>query len=433
MNRSLEQGLSELYISNIDIIGEGLPGRVNAARRGFLESFTLSSLPSKRDERYRHCDLRELFAGEWEHYFTPSKEAVWTADRLAVEGYGIDLYNGFCDEDAPLVTLGDGIVYGSLRAAMREREDLVLKYYNTVADNDGEGVVALNSLFMQDGAFVYVPEGVSAPLPFVLSFEYGTRDAAQMCFARALVVVERGAHADVVVSHRSADGSRVLVDCVRETVVAGEGNVNMSEIVRMNDRSALVSGHYLHQEGDSRADMLSVWLRGGVTRVNARHDLAGRGCESNLYGLYFGTGDERTDINMVVNHLMPDCSSYESVKGVVSGAAEGAFTGRVYVAPDAQRTAAFQQNRNLQMSDTSKVYTEPQLEIYADDVKCSHGATVGQMDPEAIYYMRQRGIGEQEARRLQMFGFVNDIVSHCPHDGACDFVRELAEARINEL
>ncbi len=433
MNRSLEQGLSELYLSNLDMIGEGLPGRLNAARSSFLESFNLSPLPSARDERYRHCDLQKLFAGEWEHYFTPSPEPGQARNRLPIEGYWIELYNGFCPTDDALVVLDNGIIYGSLRVAMREREDLVLKYYNTVADNDGESVVALNSLFMQDGAFVYVPEGVSASLPFVLSFEYGTNDAAQMCFARSLVVVERGAHADVVVSHQSTDNSRVLVDCVRESIVADGGNVNLSEIVRMNGSSTLITGHYLHQKESSRADMLSVWLRGGTTRVNARHDLAGRGCESNFYGLYFGTGNERTDICMTVNHLQPDCTSYESVKGIVSGEAVGAFTGRVYVAPDAQRTSAFQQNRNLQMSDTAKVYTEPQLEIYADDVKCSHGATVGQMDPEAIYYMRQRGIGEEEARRLQMFGFVNDIVSHCPHDGACDFVRELAEARINEL
>ncbi len=433
MNRSLEQELSELYISNVDMIGEGLPERVNAARRGFLESFNLSSLPSAREERYRHCDLRKLFDVEWEHYFTQARERVAVTDSLPVEGYHVDLYNGFCTENEPLTILPDGVVYGSLRAAMREREELVLYYYNTAAENDAETVAALNSLFMQDGAFVYVPDGVAAERPFVLSFEYGTQDAAQMCFARALIVVGRGAQADVVVSHHTSDGSRMLVDCVRETMLEDGAGLHLSEITRMNDQSILITGNYLKQGADSRAEMLDVWLHGGVTRVNTRHDLAGRGCESNLYGLYFGTGHERVDIDLRVNHLVPDCKSFESVKGVVSGFAEGAFNGRVYVAPDAQRTVAFQQNRNLQMSDTSKVYTEPQLEIYADDVKCSHGATVGQMDAEAIYYMRQRGIDEQEARRLQMFGFVNDIISHCPHDGACDFVRELAEARINDL
>lgn len=431
MDRSLEQRLSDAYIANLDIIGEGFPTWLNAARRGFLEGFNLLGLPSVKDERYRHTDLRKLFAGEHEQYFMHPAQGAEIADKLPVAGYEVDVMNGFCD--AYLTRLDNGVVYGSLKAAASDMGDIVAEYYNSVADNDKEAITALNSLFMQDGAFVYVPRGVRTEKPFLLTFGYESDDPAQLCFARALVIMEEGAQADVVISHQQSGSTGFLVDFVRETIVGQGARLNLSEITRMEDSSAIIGGNYLRQHRDSRTDMMNVWLHGGVTRVNAVTDLAENGCESNLYGLWFGTGTERTDVNLRVNHLVADCNSFELVKGVVSGEAVGAFTGLVYVARDAQRTVALQQSRNLQMSETSRIYTEPQLEIYADDVKCSHGATVGQIDTDAIFYMRQRGISEEDARRLQMFGFVNDIISRCPHPGACDFVAGLAEERIGEL
>jgi Fe-S cluster assembly protein SufD len=225
----------------------------------------------------------------------------------------------------------------------------------------------------------------------------------------------------------------MLVDFVRETVVEHGAKLNLSEITRMSARSAIVCGNYVRQNRDSRADMINVWLRGGVTRINSVVDLAESGCESNLYGLWFATGAERVDVNVRVNHLVPDCSSFELIKGIASDEAVGVFTGLVHVARGAQRTVALQQSRNLLMSENARIHTEPQLEIYADDVKCSHGATVGQMDGEAIFYMRQRGIGEEDARRLQMFGFVNDIISRCSHTDTCNFMTGLAEKRIEEV
>ena len=431
MGRSTEQRLSDAYIANLDIIGEGFPAWLNAARRGFLEGFNLTGLPQARDERYRHTDLRRLFRGEREQYFMPPKHTAGVGERLPVDGYTVDVANGFCN--AYLTRLDNGVVYGSLKAAASDMEDIVAEHYNSVADNDKEASTALNSLFMQDGAFVYVPRGMKAEKPFLLTFAYRSDDPAQLCFARALIIVEEGAEADVVISHQQSGDAELLVDFVREAAVGQDARLNISEITRMSDGSALVCGNYLKQNKDSRADVMNVWLRGGSTRVNAATDLVESGCESNLYGLWFATGLERTDINVRVNHLVADCNSFQLVKGVASGEAVGAFTGLVYVAHDAQRTVALQQSRNLLMSDSARIHTEPQLEIYADDVKCSHGATVGQMDGEAIFYMRQRGISEDDARRLQMFGFVNDIISRCHLAGACDFMAGLAEERIGEV
>ncbi len=505
MKRSAEKQFSELYLSNLDIIGEGLPASVNAARGGYLEALMLAGLPgtgqglapglapeltpeltqglaqeqgrdqaqaqaqtqvqtqtqaqAQAHERYRHFDARGMLSGEREYFFTPQKFAnqkfadqKFTGQKVAnaspgdfePEGYVVRLRNGFSGGD--LRVLDNGIIYGSLREAMSRFPDITLKHYNTVADNDGELLAALSSVFMQDGAFVYIPDGVEAEEPFFISFDYASDEPAQMCFARALIVAGDNARARVFVSHcavvhvlgadhvaNTVDDTAFTVDCVCETVAGPGAQVEMTQMSAMNDRSTLIVNKYFRQQSDSKVDMQSVWLGGGATRVNSDVRLEGRGAQSNYYALYFGSGAQRTDLDMAVRHLVPDCESFQLVKGVVSGDAVGAFTGLVYVAPDAQRTVAMQQNRNLQLSASSKVYAEPRLEIYADDVKCSHGATIGQMDDAAVYYMRQRGLSEADARKLQMSGFVNDVISRCSVEQVRRYIDALAQRRIDEM
>lgn len=432
MPRPLEEILSDLYLSNIDIIGEGIPAWVNALRSRALENFNLLSLPSAKDENYRHTDIRRLLDGEWETYFIPSGMNREINRAVPQSGYSIDVVNGFCTSNE-LTILDNGIVYGSLRTAMIQMGDIISRYYDKIADVESTATSALNTVFAQDGAFLYLPDGVEADKSFSLTFAYHSEDQAQMCFSRALVIAGKGAKANVVISSVSDGEGRFLIEHVRETYAGDGAEMKITEINSCGANAVTVAGNYLRQESDSRVDMVSLWLNGAATRVNAVTDLVSPDCESNLCGLYFANGSERVDVNMTVNHMVPECRSSELIKGVVSGEAVGAFTGRVYVAPDAQHTEAFQQSRNLQLSDTAKIYTEPQLEIYADDVKCSHGATVGQMDEEAVYYMRQRGIAEADAKRLQMFGFVNDVISKCPGEELCESLAVLAQSRIDEI
>ena len=427
MGRTIEQQLSELYLADPEVVGRGLPEAVNAARRGFLETLTLAGLPTTRDERYRHTDLRSMFTGDWEVRF--EAEDGECEPLFAMDAHRITVVGGFCT--GGLTELPSGMIYGSLREAFSRWPELVAKHYNSVADNENDAVTALASLFMQDGAFVYVPEGVKAEKPLLIEFRYDAGSGSLLSFPRALIVAERGASADIVTLHHSS--GRVLSDYVREVVVGEGARLGIGEISIFGEGGSLIAGHYLAQQGSSETEMMNLWLRADAVRVNAVTDLRGRDADSNLKSLYFGTGGQRTDINITVNHLVPDCRSSELVKGIVSGEAVGAFTGKVYVAKDAQRTAAMQQSRNLQMSAAARIYTEPQLEIYADDVKCSHGATVGQMDDDMIMYMRQRGISEEDAKRLRLSGFVNDVLSECRHPEICAFIELNAEKRINEL
>lgn len=344
----------------------------------------------------------------------------------------MEIVNGFYGGGSTHYQLPDGVIYGSLRSALNHSERAVAAY-NSIADNEREAIVALNSVFMQDGAYVYVPRGVRAEKPFVIDLQYLSQEQAQICFPRILIIVEEGAEAEVVISHKSSDEGVVMANVVREIVVGRGSRLEISEFSDFNDQSTLITSNYLSQGGDSRTKSLNVWLRGEATRVNSRIDLNESGCDASHNALYLGEGRQKYDINLNLNHLAPDCTSNQLIKGVVTGNAVGAFTGRVLVAQDAQRTAAFQQSRNLQLSDTAKIYTEPQLEIYADDVKCSHGATVGQMNEDAVYYMRQRGISEADARRLQLFGYVNDVLSDCGNEEVCGYIGMLAQRRITNL
>lgn len=429
MPKSIEHKLSEAYAANFDIIAEGLPARMNSARGGFMEDFMLAGLPDARDERFLQNDMRELFGRE-------EREMYFTAPRFAehfvpFEGMGeaVVSENGFTG--GMFSHREDGVVSGSLRAVFAASEG-ILSYYNSVADNGADALTALNSAYTQDGVVVYVPEGVDAGT-ILIDNRFSSDDDAQLCFGRTLVILEEGAQADVAVIYRSSGSTRFLVDHVREIVVGTGARLGLSEMNLLGDGSNLLLNSYVKQHGKSHTESVFTSLGQGDARFALHTDLAGAHAEADLWGLYLASDSQTADVELRMNHLAPDCRSSQLVKGIAAGEATGVFTGMVYVAQDAQRTDAGQQNRNLQLDDTAHIYTRPQLEIYADDVKCGHGATVGRLNEEEIYYMRQRGIAERTARRMQMEGFINDIIDRSRPESLRQYAAAVAAERINKL
>lgn len=424
--------MSEMYVEHFERIMQGWPQQVNNQRRELIEVLNLHSLPGKEDEQYRHFDLRELFSEVVSLAGMPEGEAGQSLLPTLQTALGVTLINGICT-CAELSRYDDGIITGSLRTAASQMPDLVMRYYNTSVDTSNDVASVLCGAFCQDGAFVYIPGETRSDETIHIDLRYSATAPGQICFPRILVIVEDGASANIAVTHNDTGKSGIVSCFLREVFLGAGSSIDITEATSMEQGSMLVSGNYSVQQERSVATGTALWLSGGATRINSVAYLNGRDSETTLYGLYFANGKQLCDINMKVRHEVADCRSYEVIKGVVSGEGTGSFTGMVYVAPDAQKTSALQQSRNLQLSDAARIYTEPQLEIYADDVKCSHGATVGQLDDQAVYYMRQRGISEQDARRLQLGGFVNDVVSHCRQREVCQRLSILADERIADI
>ncbi len=412
MEPSIEKKLTELFLSNAELLDEGQSPLLTRPRRAALEALNLLGIPPKgpgNGDRYHYTDLRGVFGEEWEHYFTPSHPGV-APDDLPGQMHRMKFLNGFCCDARHLTRLADGVVFGSLAAAAREYPGLVGKYYNTLPHGRGSAVAELTAAFVQDGAFVYVPRGIRVELPFAVECGlYGDGEAVAS-FGRNLFIFEEGSQAQLVIDYRTLSGERNLACRTREIFVGSGARVEMVESCRLNARSSLVSASYARQQGDSVLHGVSVGLSAGLMRNEQTVLLEGRGAENHTNGLTIAGEQEHLDFATDIEHIASDCTSYQLFKGLAADGGTSVFSGRIYVAQDAQRTQAFQQNNNLLLSDGAHVYAKPQLEIYADNVKCSHGATVGQLDPEAIYYMRQRGIGLEDARRLQMYGFVLDVL-----------------------
>lgn len=412
MEPSIEKKLTELFLSNAELLDEGQSPLLTRPRRAALEALNLLGIPPKgpgNGDRYHYTDLRGVFGEEWEHYFTPSHPGV-APDDLPGQMHRMKFLNGFCCDARHLTRLADGVVFGSLAAAAREYPGLVGKYYNTLPHGRGSAVAELTAAFVQDGAFVYVPRGIRVELPFAVECGlYGDGEAVAS-FGRNLFIFEEGSQAQLVIDYRTLSGERNLACRTREIFVGSGTRVEMVESCRLNERSSLISASYARQQGDSVLHGVSVGLSAGLMRNEQTVLLEGRGAENHTNGLTIAGGQEHLDFATDIEHIASDCTSYQLFKGLAADGGTSVFSGRIYVAQDAQRTQAFQQNNNLLLSDGAHVYAKPQLEIYADNVKCSHGATVGQLDPEAIYYMRQRGIGLEDARRLQMYGFVLDVL-----------------------
>ena len=412
MEPSIEKKLTELFLSNAELLDEGQSPLLTRPRRAALEALNLLGIPPKgpgNGDRYHYTDLRGVFGEEWEHYFTPSHPGV-APDDLPGQMHRMKFLNGFCCDARHLTRLADGVVFGSLAAAAREYPGLVGKYYNTLPHGHGSAVAELTAAFVQDGAFVYVPRGIRVELPFAVECGlYGDGEAVAS-FGRNLFIFEEGSQAQLVIDYRTLSGERTLACRTREIFVGSGTRVEMVESCRLNERSSLISASYARQQGDSVLHGVSVGLSAGLMRNEQTVLLEGRGAENHTNGLTIAGEQEHLDFATDIEHIASDCTSYQLFKGLAADGGTSVFSGRIYVAQDAQRTQAFQQNNNLLLSDDAHVYAKPQLEIYADNVKCSHGATVGQLDPEAIYYMRQRGIGLEDARRLQMYGFVLDVL-----------------------
>ncbi len=385
-------------------------------RREAFRRFRDLGVPTSKLEAWKYTNISKTLRHEYRIALADSAPDL---DRGAIEPFlipGLDahrvvLVDGrFSEALSDIGDLPDGVLVTNLAEAAEARAGMLEDYYNRLAgDLEGEALVALNTAFAQDGAVVYVPRGVVLERPvFVLHLTQSKEDVLTQ--PRSLFVVEENASARVVEARRTATGARVFANAVTETFVGRHGHFDHYLVQDEGARASQTLFTAARQEPESVFDTHTFTLSGEVVRNDLVITPDGEHCETHLRGLYLGQGQLHVDNHTVVEHAKPDCFSNELYKGILAGSSTGVFNGRVHVHRDAQRINAYQSNKNIVLENTAAIYSKPELEIYADDVQCSHGSTTGQLDEEAIFYLQTRGLSQERAKRLLLRAFARDVV-----------------------
>lgn len=407
---------------------------LNAHRAQALAQLEATGLPSSRAERYRYCNVEGDLAPDFGLNLRRSLPVgdPYKGYRCGVPEMKTALFyvvnDVVCSADGKAV-LPEGVHVLPLCEAATRFPEVVQRHYNTAATRKADALSALNTLLVQDGLFVYVERGVT--IEQTLQIVYVSAAAADMMSnRRVLVVVEEDATANLLMCDHSMDAThQYLSTQVVEAFVGERAQLHIYTMEETQEANARYANLYVEQQAQSQTSLCDLTLHNGHTRNQTEVRLLGEGADVALNGAYIAAKEETLSSDIVVEHAVPNCHSSMLHKYVVGDKGVSAFAGRVVVAEGAQQTLAEQTNANLLASSTARAFSQPMLEIYADDVKCNHGSTIGKLDETALFYMRQRGVPEQEARLLLQHAFINEVVETVHIDPLRQRVSALVEAR----
>ena len=411
---------------------------MNAQRDAAFERFVSAGFPSLRRggvtlERYKYTDIEKLMAPNYGLNLNRLQIPVnpYDAFKCDVPNLSTALYfvvnDAFYSETADEgrgKRLPDGVIVGSLK----EHADLVSDRYNQLASKDGDAITDLNTMLAQDGLLVYVPRGVRADKAIQV-INILRSDVALMVNRRVLIVAEEGTEVTLLFCDHAADDRDFLTTQVIEVFAGANAKVNLYCLEETHAKNVRLSNVYVDQQANSRVNHNVITLHNGTTRNKLDLMLNGEGADCQCNGCVIADKNQHVDNNTLITHNAAHCTSNELYKYVLDEQATGAFAGKVYVAPGAQKTTSQMTNQNLTTTREARMYTQPMLEIYADDVKCSHGSTVGQLNDAALFYMRQRGIPEKEARTLLEVAFINEVINAIELEPLRDRLHHLVDKR----
>jgi Fe-S cluster assembly protein SufD len=321
----------------------------------------------------------------------------------------------------------------SLAAALLSEGSLIERHLGRQTQGEQNAFTALNDAFFQDGAFIHVPAGQSVPEPIRLLFVHSHAEPGTTTHLRNVIIVEAGARVTLVESHVSLQAGPTVTNAVSEFSIGDNAVVEHVKFQDESPESFHIAALHSHLGRAVNFASHSIVTGAKLSRNNLRACLDGEGIEAVLNGVYLTNNDQVADHHMIVDHAKPHCASHEYFNGILAGKSKGIFHGRILVRPGAQKTDAKQTNKNLLLSDEATADAKPQLEIYADDVRCTHGATIGQLNDESIYYLRSRGIGLEKARRMLIHAFAGEIIDRVKHEAIREELDALVWDRLEQL
>lgn len=425
-------GTRESYVERLsEFLNSGredAPEWITDLRRKAISGFGELGFPTLSDEEWRFTNLEVLRRGS----FSIAENGISNVSEKTVDSYkfsGLDclrlvFVNGrFAASLSDTEDVGEGILVKSLSEAIREHGDLVKDHLAKYADYENDAFISLNTSYFEDGVFVYVPDRTVFEKP--VHVLHVSTDEGRPLFInpRNLIIVGESSDAKVIEHYISLSQSVYFSNVVTEVVCGENANLEHYRLEFESHKAFNFSTLRVNQEKNSNIASHSILYGGAIVRNNVHPVLAGEGCNSDIYGLFISEGRQHMDNFMRVEHASPHCDSRQFYNGVLDGRSKGVFHGRILVHEGAEKTDAKQTNRNLLLSDTAQIDTKPQLEIYNDDVKCTHGATIGQMDEEALFYLCSRGIPMRKAKIIMLRAFTNQTLEHM----SIDSVRETLE------
>ena len=431
---SSEKQYIDLYNQCKGMINKHAPQVLNDLRDKAFDDFCRLGFPSKKVERYKYTDMQKIFEPDYGLNLNRLEIPVNPYDvfKCDVPNLSTSLYfvvnDSFYDKMLPKCSLAEGVIVGSLSKVATEHPELVAKYYGKIANTGDDAVTALNTMLSQDGLMVYVPKDVKVEKAIQV-INILRSDVDLMVNRRVLIVMEQGSEAKFLFCDHAADDRNFLATQVIEAFVGENAKLDLYCLEETHYKNTRVSNVYIEQQANSVVNHNVITLHNGITRNRLDLVFKGEGAECFANGCVIGDKSQHIDNNTLIDHQVGHCTSHQLYKYVLGDEAVGAFAGRILVRKDAQKTSSNEINQNLCTTKKARMFTQPMLEIYADDVKCSHGSTVGQLNDAAMFYMRQRGISEKEAKLLLEFAFVNEVVDQIQLEPLKERLRYLVEKR----
>ena len=429
-----EKQYIDLYGECRDMLRKHSCEVMNAVRDEAFENFKRLGFPTKKVERYKYTDIPSLFEPDYGLNINRLEIPVdpYKAFKCDVPNLSTSLYfvvnDSFYDKALPKKELPEGVIVDSLARIAAEKPELISRYYAKIAKTEEDGITALNTMLAQDGLLIYVPKGTVVDRAIQV-INILRSDVDLMVNRRVLIIVEDRAEIKLLFCDHAADDRRFLATQVIEAYVGENAGLDLYCLEETHAKNVRVSNVFISQQANSRVNHNVITLHNGTTRNRTDLAFEGEGAECNLAGCVIADKDQHVDNNTLIDHKVGHCTSNELYKYVLDENAVGVFAGKVRVRHGAQHTTSQETNQNLCTTKTARMFTQPMLEIYADDVKCAHGSTVGQLNDAALFYMQQRGISKKEAKLLLEFAFINEVIDHMKLEPLRDRLHYLVEKR----
>jgi Fe-S cluster assembly protein SufD len=426
---------ADFFQSNQSAINEGYPGFVGNLRTQALNDFVKQGIPARKSERYKYTYLEPFFQKDYKRYIQPRNislkvDEVFHCDVPDLNTDVILVINGFYYSNNTINgKQPNGIWIGSLLQAAKDIPQVFEKHFGKYASLD-DSIISLNTACFRDGLMVYVPKNTTLEKPLQVINIKVSSDEDVFVQQRNLIVLDHNSSANIVICEHTLSPQNFFTNSVTEVYVGNNARFDQTRLQNEHNAAVMVSSEFIQQESSSVVNNSTFTLHGGMVRNNLKVILNGEGAENNSSGLFLTDKMQHVDNYVFINHAKPNCTSNQLYKGILDDVSTGSFNGRILVSRDAQKTAAYQRNNNLLLTSDARMNTRPQLEIYADDVKCSHGATVGQLNQDAMFYMQARGISKKEARMLLMFAFAHEIIQNIKVEHLKERIDDMTNRRL---